>query len=67
MPSEPEDVGHSSEFFVEEDPSGGYSWSAFGRAGTLRGHTESRPQEEAAARDAQRELNRPRGSQPDRA
>jgi hypothetical protein len=59
VPDEPE-LGHSSGFAVEEDPSGGYVWSAFGPAGTRQGHAESQSQAEAAAREAQRELDRPR-------
>ncbi len=52
------DLGHSSGFSVEEDPDGGFSWSAFGPAGTRQGRADSREQAEAAARDAETKLKR---------
>jgi hypothetical protein len=60
MPTEPIDYGYSSGFSVEEDSSGGYRWSAFGPVGTPQGHVDSRAEADAAARDAEQELNGPR-------
>jgi hypothetical protein len=52
------DLGHSSGVSVEEDPDGGFRWSAFGPAGTRHGRAEPREQAEAAARDAETKLKR---------
>jgi hypothetical protein len=53
------DSGRAFGFSVEEDPEGGFRWSAFGGAGTRQGHAESQSEAEAAARRAEQELGRP--------
>ncbi len=59
MPTE-NDPGRASGFSVEENPEGGFRWSAFGPAGIRQGHTESEAEAEAAARSAEQELQQPR-------
>jgi hypothetical protein len=58
MPDEHE-TGRVTGFAVEEDPEGGFRWSAFGIAGARQGHADSQGDAEAAARRAEQELNRP--------
>ena len=48
-------VGHASGFSVDEDPAGGFGWSAFGPHGVRQGRSETRSEAEAAARSAERE------------
>ena len=50
----------ASGYSVEDDTEGGFNWSAFGPAGTLSGHADSQAEGEAAARNAEQELCRPR-------
>jgi hypothetical protein len=54
--------GRASGYSVEEDPDGGFTWSAFGPAGTRQGHADSRSDAEVAARAAEQELSRPETS-----
>jgi hypothetical protein len=58
MPDEHE-LGNANGFAVEEDPEGGFRWSAFGAAGARQGHADSQADAVAAARQAEQELNRP--------
>jgi hypothetical protein len=56
---EEQSTAHASGFSVDEDPEGGFRWSAFGPLGTRNGHADSRIEAEAAARQAEQELKRP--------
>ncbi len=60
MSTDEERSGRASGYSVEEDPDGGFRWSAFGPAGTRQGHAESRADAEAAAQRAEQALCRPR-------
>ncbi|MGB0092888.1 MAG: hypothetical protein WBP81_10200 [Solirubrobacteraceae bacterium] len=62
MASDESSGAHASGFSVEEDPSGGFRWSAFGPNGTREGHAESRADAETAARSSEQELSRPTGA-----
>jgi hypothetical protein len=57
MSSEPVDPGHNSGFSVQEAAGAGYRWSAFGPSGTREGKAETRADAEAAAREAEQQLN----------
>jgi hypothetical protein len=57
MSSEPVDPGHNSGFSVQEAAGAGYRWSAFGPSGTREGKAETRTDAEAAAREAEQQLN----------
>jgi hypothetical protein len=59
MTTQPDERGQASGFSVEEDPDGGFRWSAFGPDGRREGRAESRSEAEAAAQAAEQELNRP--------
>lgn len=58
MPTKGSDPGHASGFSAEEDPEGGFRWSAFAAAGERHGHADTRAEAETAARAAEQELNR---------
>lgn len=60
MPADDERSSRASGYSVDEDADGGFRWSAFGPAGTLQGHAESRSDAEAAVQGAEQELCRPR-------
>jgi len=64
MSTHEEHPGSGSGYSVEEDPDGGFRWSAFGPAGTLQGRADSRADAEAAAQGAEQELCRPQRSEP---
>jgi predicted RNase H-like HicB family nuclease len=49
-------VGRTSGWTVDEDPEGGFRWSADGPTGTLQGHAETRDEAEQAAREAEQRL-----------
>jgi hypothetical protein len=51
--------GRASGYSVEEDPEGGFRWSAFGPAGARDGHAGSWSEAEAAAQLAEQELSLP--------
>jgi hypothetical protein len=57
MSSEPVDPGHNSGFSVQEAAGGEYRWSAFGPSGTREGKAETRADAEAAAREAEQQLD----------
>jgi hypothetical protein len=59
MPIDDQDPGRASGHSVEEDPDGGFRWSAFGQAGTRQGRADAREDAEAAAHSAEQELSRP--------
>jgi hypothetical protein len=48
--------GHGSGWAVEERPEGGFTWTAHGPAGTLRGQADTRAEAERAAQEAERRL-----------
>jgi hypothetical protein len=50
-------IGSSSGWSVQEDPQGGFRWSADGPAGSRTGHAKTREDAEHAAQAAERELN----------
>ena len=54
-----EPTGRASGYSVEEDPDGGFRWSAFGPGGTRQGRAEARTEADAAAHGAEQELSRP--------
>ncbi|MBD0281238.1 MAG: hypothetical protein ICV69_03465 [Thermoleophilaceae bacterium] len=49
MTAHPGERGQASGFSVEEDPDGGFRWSAFGPTGRREGRAESRSEAGAAA------------------
>ena len=49
-------LGHTTGWSVDEDPEGGFRWSADGPTGTRRGHARTRAEAEAAARAAEQRL-----------
>jgi hypothetical protein len=49
-------LGHTTGWSVDEDPEGGFRWSADGPTGTLSGHAPTREEAEAAARAAEQRL-----------
>lgn len=51
-----ENVGRASGFSVEEDPEGGFRWSAFGPRGARHGRAATRREAREAAVAAEREL-----------
>lgn len=51
-----ERVGHLSGWSVDEDPEGGFRWTAFGPAGTVQGEAPTRAEAERAAMQAEQEL-----------
>jgi hypothetical protein len=50
-------IGSGSGWSVQEDPEGGFRWSADGRAGSRTGHAKTREDAERAAQAAELELN----------
>jgi hypothetical protein len=61
MPTDESDIGRVSGHSVDEDPEGGFAWTAFGPNGTSEGWAESQVAAEEAARQAEQELRRPTG------
>jgi hypothetical protein len=55
------DTGKAAGWEVEQDPQGGFRWSAFGPRGSRGGHAETRGEAERAAQQAEEELSRPFG------
>jgi hypothetical protein len=53
---ENEQTGHLSGWSVDEDPEGGFRWTAFGPAGTIQGQAPTRAEAERAAMQAEQEL-----------
>jgi hypothetical protein len=51
-----ERLGHLSGWSVDEDPGGGFRWTAFGPAGTVQGEAPTRSEAERAAMRAEQEL-----------
>jgi hypothetical protein len=51
-----EQPGHASGWSVDEDPEGGFRWTAFGPAGTVQGQAPTRAQAERAAMQAEQDL-----------
>jgi hypothetical protein len=51
-----ERVGHLSGWSVDEDPGGGFRWTAFGPAGTVQGEAPTRAEAERVAMQAEQEL-----------
>jgi hypothetical protein len=49
--------GSASGFAVEEDPQGGFRWSAYGPLGSRVGREPTREEAESSARAAERELS----------
>jgi hypothetical protein len=49
-------LGHTTGWSVDEDPEGGFRWSADGPTGTLRGRAPTRDEAEAAAHAAEQRL-----------
>jgi hypothetical protein len=59
MPTDESNLGNVSGHSVDEDPEGGFAWTAFGPGGTSEGWAESEAVAEEAARQAEQELSRP--------
>jgi hypothetical protein len=59
MPIDESDLGRVSGHSVDEDPEGGFAWTAFGPGGTSEGWAESRVAAEEAARQSELELSQP--------
>jgi hypothetical protein len=59
MPTDESNLGRVSGHSVDEDPAGGFAWTAFGPGGTREGYAESQAAAEMAARQAEQELIRP--------
>jgi hypothetical protein len=53
---ENEQTGYVSGWSVDDDPEGGFRWTAFGPAGTLQGQAPTRAAAERAAMRAEQEL-----------
>jgi hypothetical protein len=51
-----EQPGYASGWSVDEDPSGGFRWTAFGPAGTVQGAARTRAEAERAAMGAEQDL-----------
>jgi hypothetical protein len=49
-------TGHLSGWSVDEDPEGGFRWTAFGPAGSVQGRAPTRAGAERAAMQAEQEL-----------
>ena len=64
MPTKGAHPGSASGFSVEADPDGGVRWSAFGPAGALQGHADSRGDAEAAAQGPSRSYGGRRAQSP---
>jgi hypothetical protein len=60
---ENEPAGYASGWSVDEDPEGGFRWTAFGPAGTAQGAAPTRAEAERAAMRAEQDLV----EEPDRA
>ena len=54
-------AGHVSGWSVDEDPEGGFRWTAFGPAGTRQGQAPTRAKAERAAMQAEQDLEEERG------
>jgi hypothetical protein len=51
-----EQTGHASGWSVDEDPEGGFRWTAFGPGGTVQGEAPTRAEAERAAMQAEQDL-----------
>jgi hypothetical protein len=51
-----EQTGYASGWSVDEDPEGGFRWTAFGPAGTRQGQAPTRAEAERAAMQAEQDL-----------
>jgi hypothetical protein len=49
-------AGHVSGWSTDEDPEGGFRWTAFGPAGTVQGEAPTRAEGERAAMQAEQDL-----------
>jgi hypothetical protein len=56
-----EQTGYASGWSVDEDPEGGFRWTAFGPAGTVQGQAPTRAEAERAAMQAEQDLEEERG------
>jgi len=56
-----EQTGHLSGWSVDEDPEGGFRWTAFGPAGTVQGQAPTRAEAERAAMQAEQDLMEEQG------
>jgi nucleotidyltransferase-like protein len=56
-----ERIGHGSGWAVEDDPEGGFRWTAYGPAGSRLGQAPTRAEAERLAQAAERELTEPQG------
>jgi hypothetical protein len=56
-----EQTGYASGWSVDEDPEGGFRWTAFGPAGTVQGQAPTRAEAERAAMQAEQDLAEERG------
>jgi GrpB-like predicted nucleotidyltransferase (UPF0157 family) len=54
--TEQERIGHASGWTVDEDPRGGFRWTAHGPAGTAQGNATTRMEAERAAQQAEQAL-----------
>ena len=55
-PKDDQQPGHASGWNVDEDPEGGFRWTAFGPAGTVQGQAPTRAEAERAAMQAEQGL-----------
>ncbi len=58
MSTEDDRIGHASGWTVDEDPQGGFRWTAYGPAGTTHGQAPTRAEAERAASQAEEDLVR---------
>jgi hypothetical protein len=56
-----ERIGHGSGWAVEDDPEGGFRWTAYGPAGSRQGQAPTRAEAERLAQAAEQELTVPEG------
>ena len=61
MDPKDEQPGYASGWSVDEDPEGGFRWTAFGPAGTVQGQAPTRAEAERAAMQAEQDLEEERG------
>jgi hypothetical protein len=64
MGSDDDKLGHASGWSVDEDPEGGFRWTAYGPAGNAQGRAATREEAERAASRAEQDLVREPGREP---
>jgi hypothetical protein len=64
MSTEDDGIGHASGWSVDEDPEGGFRWTAYAPAGTAQGREPTHEDAERAAAQAEQDLVRESGREP---